>query len=625
MATLGTILLSPESGWQRYDDSYHSITYDGGTSTSSNAQFYNSTLSEASYPYTATYVRFNFYGTKIRLITWLASSFNTAMKVSIDGTIYSFSEAIATYISQGLAFEKTDLDLAIHYVVIYAVNATQWNLDAVDIDDTGYMMTYNTRIVADTFTGIVATPESNGAFQVRSVQGITEKVIASGSKKTLVVSGTVATPIKISTNKSSIAPGTIATPINPSTSRFFIAPGISTCSVVGKRQKVLSGFALSASQGTRAARQLQGLYLSSLKYSAEGAGDHIKFMVTPTFTYLSSAIQVNAKNNGSPTKMEFYVNSTLKQTYMEFLKDFSLDIPLSSLITGDNTCRIKYYYSDESQEYVDFIVAKEDKLRTTATRNMMNYAGGYDLTGGIARLVDENGEYFGASLVTSTGTIATTDETSIKLIHDLEIMQVNADCSNNALFLVSFDKRQTWHSYINSVWTVVDKTNISSQGMKNSVMAAITNLQWNNIFKKTQLDIMAYLQRNGSITVDKSRDTLTITYSWTASAYSGLTYTIPDGYRLRSFTVNKISSGYISLWYNNTAMSGTSDYYVGAGSYGDNVVLADNINPTTITIAENPGKGVMTLVFVVIPIYGYIKSLNVTLSPKLNSGYAFIM
>lgn len=145
MATVGQSLTAPEAGWKRFDNVASEFLYLGDNWTvlnKSDAAFYNGGIKYTSN--ISDKIIFKFYGTKLRIITQPYTSRSNRINVSIDGTInetYSLYSSTAT--NQRLNYEKTDLELKIHTVIITneATNSGILVWDAIDIDSTGYLMT----------------------------------------------------------------------------------------------------------------------------------------------------------------------------------------------------------------------------------------------------------------------------------------------------------------------------------------------------------------------------------------------------------------------------------------------------------------------------------------------------
>lgn len=142
MATIGQALTAPEAGWKRYDDIDSRISYTGwGGQIQSGA--YLTTLSYC------TSAKFKFYGTKFRIIGagYPDKYHNGTIAVTVDGVVVGTYSEYAAILSQRFDFEKTDLNLGVHSVSL-TVNTNNANetvfLDAIDIDDTGYLVLFGT-------------------------------------------------------------------------------------------------------------------------------------------------------------------------------------------------------------------------------------------------------------------------------------------------------------------------------------------------------------------------------------------------------------------------------------------------------------------------------------------------
>lgn len=150
MANIGDKLTSPESGWQRIDDSNVNIKYNGTWNTTTVTGYYNSTL-HYSQTNNVSYV-FYFYGTKVRIIANDTDGYVEDIDVIIDNSIndsyslinkFPHTSNISNY-SNILLCEKQGLTKTIHKVEVKCTNmnnAYSLSLDAIDIDDDGYMCT----------------------------------------------------------------------------------------------------------------------------------------------------------------------------------------------------------------------------------------------------------------------------------------------------------------------------------------------------------------------------------------------------------------------------------------------------------------------------------------------------
>lgn len=141
VTTQGSKLTAPETGWQRYNDTTPSITYTGTWSTGSNTSYYGGTQygSQAS----GSAATFKFKGTKLRIISSRYNDNASSIPIVIDGVSYTYDqyENITTIKTQIVLFEKLDLADGVHTVTITNPAGSKWiSLDAVDIDDTGYLI-----------------------------------------------------------------------------------------------------------------------------------------------------------------------------------------------------------------------------------------------------------------------------------------------------------------------------------------------------------------------------------------------------------------------------------------------------------------------------------------------------
>ncbi|OXS67574.1 cell adhesion protein [Lysinibacillus sp. KCTC 33748] len=132
------ILKKPEKGWKRYDDSNAKIKYEG--------KWDNNTI----YPYSWNGTRhisdspdkllkFNFKGSKLRIIVNTSSNRSESVNIIIDGESYVFSTKFTSstgILPTYLAFEKTNLENKIHNVVIKDTTGRYLDIDAIDVEGT---------------------------------------------------------------------------------------------------------------------------------------------------------------------------------------------------------------------------------------------------------------------------------------------------------------------------------------------------------------------------------------------------------------------------------------------------------------------------------------------------------
>jgi|GEM_PF-2026225 len=159
MATVGQQLLAPEAGWKRYDDRDSRLLYRGVFSTASdtgmylNTQHYSTNIGDS--------IMLKFYGTKIRLINTIHSNRGVGSIISIkidNGADETFSGyKVSGYQFQTIVYEKLNLTPGIHTITITNVSSVYLDCDAIDIDDTGYLVhptlnqvnNINTMVVGD--------------------------------------------------------------------------------------------------------------------------------------------------------------------------------------------------------------------------------------------------------------------------------------------------------------------------------------------------------------------------------------------------------------------------------------------------------------------------------------------
>jgi len=188
-ATVGEQLKNPETGWKRYDERDSSIVYTGTDWTKKTFnQYFNQTIS-----YTSSadnVIKFKFKGTKIRII----SNKNTAAYrglnyISIDGVIDSYSEISSNEQFQIIVYEKTELTDGIHTVIMHVPDDGKLLvLDAIDIDNTGYLVNYYqpTNLVAN--PGIEQIILSWDAVEDATSYNIKRSTTPGGPYKTITTS-----------------------------------------------------------------------------------------------------------------------------------------------------------------------------------------------------------------------------------------------------------------------------------------------------------------------------------------------------------------------------------------------------------------------------------------------------
>lgn len=142
-ATVGSKLATPETGWSRYDPGDQSkIHLTGIWNYKYDTRLWGNS-SHATSDKNAS-CRFKFYGTKLRIIGWYDTNRPTQVNVTIDGNTNSYNP-YHSWSNLMLVYEKTGLDLKVHEVIINSpyVGSSCYDVDAIDIDNTGYLVDYN--------------------------------------------------------------------------------------------------------------------------------------------------------------------------------------------------------------------------------------------------------------------------------------------------------------------------------------------------------------------------------------------------------------------------------------------------------------------------------------------------
>lgn len=147
MATIGQQLLQPEAGWKRIEDNDQKIIYEGNwtkyTRDSAKSGGTGSYISEDSSldQIKEAKVKLFFYGNKLRYITekYIGNSPNTI--IEIDGIKYICNGNGSPFIYQMLGCEILNLDGSLHKVLIYSGDSYRISIDAIDINDDGYLLT----------------------------------------------------------------------------------------------------------------------------------------------------------------------------------------------------------------------------------------------------------------------------------------------------------------------------------------------------------------------------------------------------------------------------------------------------------------------------------------------------
>lgn len=165
MATIGQPLLQPEASWKRYDDSDTKIIYNGTFTvggTGNPTKFYNSTVRYSNV--LGNSISFDFYGTKLRIVTEANPNRDSLVSINIDGVVETYSEYTATTggVGMTLVYEKLNLTKKRHKVTISKTQSGTgyFSLDAIDIDSDGHFGTYD-KILLSSGNNEILTYSSN--------------------------------------------------------------------------------------------------------------------------------------------------------------------------------------------------------------------------------------------------------------------------------------------------------------------------------------------------------------------------------------------------------------------------------------------------------------------------------
>ncbi|MEK3673509.1 fibronectin type III domain-containing protein [Paenibacillus sp. FSL R10-2771] len=143
-AAVGDQLTTQEAGWIRYDDTDVGLKYAGSWYKASNVGYYNGGMAVTGNATNGNTVSFTFYGTKLRVIADFYSSRHSNNTVTVDGVTETLSEYSASGGAVAIIYQKTDLPLGFHTVLIRSGNnRNTFTLDAIDIDETGYLINTN--------------------------------------------------------------------------------------------------------------------------------------------------------------------------------------------------------------------------------------------------------------------------------------------------------------------------------------------------------------------------------------------------------------------------------------------------------------------------------------------------
>ncbi|ARC84560.1 bacterial Ig-like domain family protein [Clostridium argentinense CDC 2741] len=143
-AKIGDKLNLPEKEWKRYDDDNKQIEYTGIWTYKNNATGAYLNTDHFSNDSNAQ-IKFNFYGSKLRLIASTNNNRSEKNIITIDGISHEYTELLSdSWEEVKLIFEIKDLTLGEHSVTIgkSEINDKYMVLDAIDIDANGELLPY---------------------------------------------------------------------------------------------------------------------------------------------------------------------------------------------------------------------------------------------------------------------------------------------------------------------------------------------------------------------------------------------------------------------------------------------------------------------------------------------------
>ncbi|WP_315082299.1 Ig-like domain-containing protein [uncultured Clostridium sp.] len=146
-ATVGQQLFQPEDGWKRYDESNINIKYIGnGWNTYSYSNYYKGTVISSK---NLDSMIFYVYSDKVRLIGSITHNYSSKMKIIIDDKEEQLYSQYGNTSYQSVLFEKTNMSKKIHKIELKNLESGWIDLDAVDINENGYLADPNKSISLD--------------------------------------------------------------------------------------------------------------------------------------------------------------------------------------------------------------------------------------------------------------------------------------------------------------------------------------------------------------------------------------------------------------------------------------------------------------------------------------------
>ncbi|MES5869081.1 hypothetical protein [Bacillus cereus group sp. RP32] len=137
-AKVGDVLTQPDPGWKRFDDTDINFQYSGAWGVNTKSDYYGGSTHYCPSNKDLATVQFQFYGTRLRIIGLLSTSYDRG-NITIDNQpqeTFSYKRSDAQF--QSLVYEKINLTKGFHTVVLSGINI---NFDALDIDADGFLIT----------------------------------------------------------------------------------------------------------------------------------------------------------------------------------------------------------------------------------------------------------------------------------------------------------------------------------------------------------------------------------------------------------------------------------------------------------------------------------------------------
>ncbi|WP_068620001.1 discoidin domain-containing protein [Paenibacillus tuaregi] len=135
MDIIGSVLATPEVGWQRVEETNINMTYEGTWINYIDANYTSGGSSKRGS--TNAKAKLTFIGTQFRVIGFGHTSLSNSIDVYVDGVkVGNFSEATANTNGKILMFEKTGMQNVRHDIELVNMGAALFDLDAIDIEST---------------------------------------------------------------------------------------------------------------------------------------------------------------------------------------------------------------------------------------------------------------------------------------------------------------------------------------------------------------------------------------------------------------------------------------------------------------------------------------------------------